>query len=136
MVASEGFQALDLLNEPYCNVPILLFRLLHCQLSRSRGESVDKKDDVIACIGFHSIASAEAWSCFPYGYGDEESMNIDLQTLRMTTHAPFSKHNVANGQPFAAPAGICVFSLNLLAPPCLNCRLSSFPYHYPRPTGE
>ena len=68
---------------------MLLFRLLHCQLSRSRRVPVDKKDDVIGCMGFHSIASTEARSCFPYGYSDKENTNPDLKTFRMTTHAPF-----------------------------------------------
>ncbi len=35
-------QALSLLNEPYCNIIKLLFRLLHCQLSRSKDVSVDQ----------------------------------------------------------------------------------------------
>lgn len=70
---------------------------------KSTGVSVSKNDDVSDCVGFHSIASEEAWSCSPYGYGDEESMNPDFKILRMMTHAPFWKLNTADGLPVAAP---------------------------------
>ena len=69
----------------------------------SKDVFVDKNDDVITCIGIHSIASVEAWSCFPYRYGDEKRMNPDLRTLRMAIHAPFWKPDTANGSPLVAP---------------------------------
>ena len=61
----EGSQALSLLNELYPNISKLLFGFWHCQLSMSKDVFVDKNDDVVTCIGIHSIASVEAWSCFP-----------------------------------------------------------------------